>query len=449
MTLKKNDLITLQVTDINMMGHGVAKHGDAVVFVQNAVPGDEALCRIIKCAKNYYVARIERLSNPSSERKEPECLHFRRCGGCNFQHVSYDLEKRVKKNYVRSCLKKEGLDDVIVKDVISAEQISRYRNKAQFPLALDESGRIIFGFYSPKTHKVCAIEDCLIQDERFLPIAKDVVSFIQSRNISVYNEKTGRGLVRHIYLRSAKNSGQLMLCLVLTEDAFSDEAEFCSYIRSKHQNVASIVFNINSENTNVILGKKYRTVYGAPHIRDVLCNRDFDISPASFYQVNHDGAELLYRTAFSMIQGDYDLLIDLYCGIGTISISSYSTAPILGIEIVKDAVEDANHNAILNRLNNAEFICGDAGDAFQLIHNHGSKKPLVVVDPPRKGLSEALIDDLARNNISQILYISCGADTMARDLKRFRNHSYRIGAVQPVDMFCRTGHIESIVLISK
>lgn len=449
MILNKNDRITLKIDEINMMGNGVARYNDAIVFVQNAVPGDVASCRIIKCAKNYYVARIDQLLEPSTQRIESPCPHFRRCGGCNFQHISYDLEKKVKKDYVRSCLAKEGMSDVPVHDVIGTEKTERYRNKAQFPLATDDKGRIIFGFYSPKTHKVCAIDDCLIQDESFLPIAKSVVRFLEQNQISVYSEETKKGLVKHIYLRSAQKTGQIMLCLVLKSDAFTKESDFCEYMHSNHPEVCGIVFNINSMDTNVILGQKFRTVYGADRIRDVLCNRSFDISPASFYQVNRDGAELLYNTAFSMVTKEYDLLIDLYCGIGTISLSSHTEKPIIGVEIVPEAVQDATHNAKLNHIASADFFCGDAAEAFRLIRNHGAKNPLVIVDPPRKGLSEGLINDLAKNRINNILYISCGADTLARDLRLFREFSYTIGPIQPVDMFSRTGHVENVVLISK
>ena len=449
MILKKNDNITLKVDEINMMGNGVAKYNDAAVFVQNAVPGDVADCRIIKCARNYYVARIDRLLEPSPQRMEAACPHFHRCGGCNFQHVSYELEKKVKRDYVCSCLAKEGLSDVTVYDVITTGKTARYRNKAQFPLATDDKGGIIFGFYSPKTHKVCAINDCLIQDARFVPIAKSVINFLHDNKISVYNEETKNGLVRHIYLRSAQKTGQIMLCLVLRSDAFPNESDFCEYMHSIHPEISSINFNINSMDTNVILGRKFRTVYGADRIRDELCERSFDISSASFYQVNRDGAELLYNTAFSMVTKEYDLLIDLYCGIGTISLSSHTEKPIIGVEIVPEAVQDATHNAKLNHIASAEFFCGDAAEAFRLIRNHGAKNPLVIVDPPRKGLSEDLINDLAKNRINNILYISCGADTLARDLRLFRELSYTIGPIQPVDMFSRTGHVESVVCLKR
>lgn len=450
MNYQKNQILTVDVLETNMMGFGVAKENGAVIFIQNAVQGDRAEIRIIKCAKNYYVARIERLIQPSDFRTEPLCAQHKRCGGCAFQHVTYEHELEVKKKYVKDCIAKAGLDELEVNDILSTGNIEEYRNKAQYPLSLNSDGKVVAGFFEKKSHKVCPIERCSIQDGSFAPIVSFICAYMNQHQILPYHEETDTGLVRHIYLRKAKKTGETMLCLVLKKDCFPNREDFISKITKAFPDLTSIVWNINPKQTNVILGKESKVVWGSEKIREILCEMKFDLSPHSFFQVNRDGAELLYQTAFDLAKIEkYDLILDLYCGIGSISLSTKADCEILGVEIVSDAVEDANANATLNERSNASFVCGDAADALALLKGRSPKNPLVIVDPPRKGLALELIEDLASHSIPTILYISCGPDTLARDLAHFSKLGYQISNVQPVDMFPRTSHVETVCLLSK
>ena len=450
MKFKKNALLKVRIEETNMLGFGVAKIDGVVVFIQNGVEGDLCEIKIIKCAKNYSIARIEHLIEPSDKRCSPLCDHFRRCGGCSFQHVSYEYEKELKLKSVQGFLLKEGLADLDVLPVVSTDVLEGYRNKAQFPVAMDEAGKVFFGFYAPKTHKVCPLEECSIQNPIFTSIAKSVCEYLTEHRIPAYCETDGSGLVRHIYLRIAQKTGQVMLCLVLKANAFPDEKAFAAEISSQFSEISSICINIQPENTNVILGKQTICIYGSEKITDEFCERNLLISPLSFYQVNHDAAEILYKTAFNMANLDqYDHIIDLYCGIGSISLSAHSKCPITGVEIIPEAVEDAKNNALLNGVHHANYICGDATDAFEFIHELGAEKPLLIVDPPRKGLTKELIIEISKHNIGSVLYISCGPDTFARDLAIFRRLGYEISSVQPVDLFPRTSHIENIAVLHR
>lgn len=450
MTFSKNQILETEICDINMLGFGVAKVDGAVFFVQNGVPGDIAKLKIIKCAKNYYVCRIEELVKPSKDRIEPECPHYKSCGGCSFWHIRYDSEKSLKRNFVETCFRKAGLAHIDVLPLISTDILKGYRNKAQYPVQLSENGEVISGFYSPRSHRLCKVEHCLIQDDRFSKITEFLCEFFNKNKILPYNEENDSGLVRHIYLRCGKASGEIALCLVLRSDSFPKTDLLITEITKRFSEIVSVSFNIQPKKTNVILGNQTIIIYGKEKIEDILCGKRFLISPKSFYQVNRDGAELLYKTAFDIADlATYDLIVDLFCGIGSISLSANTDVPIMGVEIVQEAVNDAMKNAELNGISNAEFLCGDAADAFQKIKVSGSTKPLVIVDPPRKGIGDKLISDLGRNEIKNLLYISCNPETMARDIKKLYDLGYVTNFVQPVDMFPRTSHVETVALLQK
>ncbi len=450
MRFQKNQILETEIIETNMLGFGVCKVSGAVIFVQNGVAGEKVRIKIIKCAKNYYIARIEEILSISKYRIDPKCPHHRSCGGCSFQHIDYEYEKMLKKAFVEDCFRKEGLSDIQVLPVLSTGKTSGYRNKGQFPLAASTDGKVVSGFFAPKTHKVCPIDKCDIQDPSFSTITSFLCDYFTENGILPYNEERHSGLVRHIFLRRAVKTEEIMLCLVLREDAFPGENAFINAVTNEFPQIKSISFNIQGEKSNVILGKKHRNIFGSEKITDILCDKKLMISPLSFYQVNHDAAELLYKTAFDMASlSEFDLVVDLYCGIGSISLSSSSKSPIVGVEIIEEAVRDAKVNAKLNNIENAEFYQGDAADAFRIIGEKDSKNPLIIVDPPRKGLAAELIEDISRNDIKNILYISCGPDTFARDLSRFRENGYKIGPVQPVDLFPRTSHVECAVMISK
>ena len=434
---------------LNELGFGVAKSEGAVFFVRHAVPGDRIRAKVIKAAKNYYVARIDEILAPSPDRTEPDCPYFKRCGGCGFWNLNYEAEEEWKRRFVSDAFRRFGLFPEIL-PVLSNGAAEAYRNKAQFPLT-EIDGNTAFGFYSGKSHKVCPIKACRIQDPVFSQIALFACAYFKDQHISVYEEETGKGLVRHLYLRRAKSTGEISLCLVLTKNEFPNPSGFLKEIQDRFPQIVSVSFNLNPKNTNVILGDKTVFLTERQKIRDRLLEKVFFISPLSFYQVNHDMAEILYQTAYQLAGlNENSILIDLYCGIGTVSLSyPGKVKKIYGVEVIEEAVKDARENAKINGVQNAEFFCGDAGDLFQKIGVNELKNTIVFVDPPRKGLSEKLILDLIHKNIPKIVYISCNPETLARDLKLFSENGYHFSAVQPVDLFPRTGHVETVVRLSR
>lgn len=457
--IKKNDLVNLDLTDINNLGAGVAHLEDGrVVFVRGAVTGDKIKAKIIKVNTNFAVARLEEILTPSIYRdKECFCNASESCGGCVYRHITYEHEKDIKKSYVKHAFIKAGLPDVKINDVHSTNKTREYRNKAQYPFAMTKQG-IVAGFYASKTHNVVPAFDCALQPKIFGDLLKDICEFANKNSLTVYNEETGKGLLRHLYLRMGERTGEVMLCLVLNGEKLPFEKEFVETFTEKYNCIRSIQINKNTKNTNVVLGNKYRMLYGERYIEDILCGVRFRITPESFYQVNHDGAEILYGLAKEKtISGltDKISLVDMYCGTGTIGLSMSDVAKeIVGVEIVEGAVECAKINAQINGFENAKFYAGDAKDIESLFASvetqHGKLTPdVVVLDPPRKGCTPEVIEFLANRDIKRIVYVSCDADTLARDCKMFADLGYSIGEIDPVDMFPRTGHIENVVLIEK
>ena len=452
----KNQIVTLDITEINNLGCGVGKIDGMVFFVKGAVSGDCVEAKIIKVNKSYCVGRLERVVTPSAFRADEEfCTAPEACGGCVYRHVTYAHELETKRDYVKNAFRKAGLADVLVTDTQTTGEACRYRNKAQYPFGT-AGGKTTVGFYAGKTHKVISCTDCALQPDVFGRICRFVCAFADEHGWSVYDETTGEGLLRHLYLREGKQSGEVMVCLVVNGRSLPDEDAFSAELAARFLCVKSIVLNTNTKNTNVVLGREYRTLRGNGYIEDILCGKKFRISPASFYQVNHDGAELLYGIARRRAAlGAEDTLLDLYCGIGTIGISMVTPETrLVGVEIVAAAVECAKENAALNGLVNAEFLCGDAGDAAKLVDSAlamcgDPEKTTVVVDPPRKGLDGALVQYLADKQMKKIVYVSCDPDTLARDCAMFRTLGYAIGEVTPVDMFPRTGHVESVVCLTR
>ena len=454
--LQKNQTYTVNITDLNNLGFGVAKIDGISVFVADTVTGDEAEIKIIKTAKTYAVGILLQLITPSPIRCEEAevCPVTRRCGGCVYQRVSYDKELELKKQYVTFAMKKAGAFPIHVNDVLSTGQVSGYRNKAQYPVGhetVDGKEHTVIGFYAAKSHTIIPADRCSLQPESFSDIVAFTADFCDRYNISAYDEKTETGLLRHLYLRMGAATGQIMVCLVLNGEVFPHADTFCEALTTRFPAVVSIQININKKATNVILGEDCRVLWGTSYIEDILCGRTFRISPLSFYQVNHDGAELLYNTAKNLLQlQPGESLLDLYCGIGTIGMSlADDDTPLVGIEIVPQAIENAKENAARNGMTNAQFFCGDASDAGKILSDCGIRADAVVVDPPRKGLTPEVISYLAELNPSRIVYISCDADTLARDIVRFRETGYDTDTVQPVDMFSRTGHVETVCLLSK
>ena len=450
--MNKDQILELEITDLNNLGCGVGRHEGKVVFVKGAVKGDTVRAKIIKVNKGFSVARLEKVIKASDMRiDKDECTAPLACGGCVYRHITYEGELELKREYVKNAFRKAGLPDVRVFSTLSAGRAYGYRNKAQYPLVATKNG-VKAGFYASKTHKVIAADSCAIQNEAFTPIVDFICRYADSSRWSVYDEETGRGLLRHVYLRIGEKTGQIMVCLVINGASLSGESEFASALVSGFPGVVSVLINENRENTNVVLGKKYRVLFGKDHIEDELCGLRFKISPQSFYQVNRDGAELLYSVAAERASlTGAEVLMDLYCGTGTIGLSMAEKAKKLcGIEIVSEAVDCARENARENKIDNAEFFCADAGNRDNILSAAGGVRPdVVVIDPPRKGSTKELVETLSSLQVPRVVYVSCDADTLARDCVWFAECGYEIGEVQPVDMFPRTGHVESVCLLSK
>ncbi len=448
--LTKNAVCRMTIQDLNNLGYGVGRMADKVVFVSGAVDGDECDVRIIRVCRDFCVGRIERLLTPSPHRIAPACA-ARGCGGCAYGAVTYEHELKLKREHVVQAFRKAGVA-VSVGEVLHTEKILHYRNKAQYPVAAGRDGRLSIGFYAPKSHRVVEAASCPLLPTIFERLAEVVRAHAQANGVSAYDEETRTGLLRHIYLRSAVGEGEVLVTLVVTAWDYPAIGELVAALRAASPAVCGVLLNLNREDTNVVLGAEYRTLYGRPWIYDTLCGVKLKIAPAAFYQVNHDAAELLYRKASELaeLRGD-ETLLDLYCGIGSIGLSMAGRlSRLFGVEIVPDAVTCARENAAANGIAHAVFAIGDAQDTPRLLTEAGFPSPdVVVLDPPRKGAGEALLQTVADLAPEKIVYISCNPDTLARDTVTLLSHGYRPGEVIPVDLFPRTGHVETVVLITR
>ena len=430
---KKNDLITVSVTDMNFMGLGVAKVDGAVIFVQGGVTGDKLDIKIIKVAKGYYVARIEKILLPSKYRITQSCSAFPRCGGCVYRHITYEYENELKRKRVENEFKRVKLDHVTVKEVISAKK-EGYRNKLQCPVS--ENGEI--GFYASRTHDIIPIGSCLLQEELTLPVYGFLTEYFKK------NRPEG---VRHIYVRCGVNTGEVMVCFVCKKNGFKGDTVLAEELVTRFSEVRSVILNVNPDETNVVLGKKCRTLAGKDTIDDVLCGLRYTINPLSFYQVNHSCTELLYKTAAALADVQpSDTVVDLYCGIGTVGLSVVSerkAKKLIGVEVIPEAVENAKRNAEQNGITNAEFICSKAEECtFEA-------PDVLLIDPPRKGCAPSLIEYIGKLLPKKIVYISCSPDTLARDCAELVKYGYALSEVQPFNMFQRTEHVESVVCLTR
>ncbi len=455
--LQKNQTYTVDIIDLNNLGFGVAKIDGISVFVADTVPGDRAEIKLIKTAKTYGVGLLQSLLTPSPMRcaEADVCPVSKKCGGCVYRRVSYEDELRLKRQYVIYAMKKAGAGHVTVNEVLSTRKTDGYRNKAQYPvgteIGADGKPHTVIGFYAPKTHKIIPADNCALQPPVFSEIVRFVADFCDRYAISAYHEETGTGLLRHLYLRNGAATGEILVCLVINGKHFPHADDFCRTLTARFPAVKSIQTNENTKNTNVILGEHCHVLWGEDAIEDILCGRRFRISPLAFYQVNRDAAELLYNTARDLLDLQKgETLFDLYCGIGTIGMSiADNDTPLIGIEIIPEAIENAKENARCNGMTNARFLCGDASDIAMILSDTGAAADAVIVDPPRKGLTPEVIDYLGSLAPKRIVYISCDADTLARDIVRFEAVGYHTDTVQPVDLFSRTGHVENVTLLQR
>lgn len=451
--MNKGDILELDIFDLNNVGAGVGRAEDGrVVFVRGCVGGDRARVEIIKINKSYAVARLIELVSHSPYRDESSfCDAPAACGGCVYRNIKYEYELKIKRDFVKNEFVKAGMPDVEVLDTLSTGRVCGYRNKGQFPVKVTKNG-MRAGLFSAGTHTVIPFSECSIQNPEFSRIAARVCEFADKNGITAYDENSHTGLIRHIYLRIGEKTGEIMLCVVINGKTLPASDELVRIVESEFPSVTSVMLNVNTERTNVVLGKKFVRLYGKDYIEDELCGLRFKISADSFYQVNRDGAELLYSLAARLggFRGD-EVLLDLYCGTGTIGLSvADKVASVVGIEIVAAAVECARENAERNGIRNARFVCADASSKKVILENSGGVRPdAIIIDPPRKGSTRELIECIAELGVPKVVYVSCGPDTLARDCKWFRELGYEIGSVQPVDMFPRTGHVESLVCLRR
>ncbi len=449
MSIKKNDDITLKIEDMTNEGSSVGHCDGMAVFVRGAVTGDEIVAHIIKAKKNYAIGIVKEILNPSPCRIESDCPVSDKCGGCSFRNMTYDTELQYKQGRVADAIKRIGHIDAPIMPIIGADTVDNYRNKAQYPVSIVD-GKLEAGFYAYKSHRIIPCSDCRLQQQEFKEILDIISDWVKQNNVTSYDEKTGRGLLRHIYIRRAPKTGETMVCLVINGKNIPNEAELVNAL-VKDKSVKSVCVNINRENTNVILGDKTNVIYGQKTITDILLGKKFVISPESFYQINHDQCEKLYTKAaeYAGLTGN-ETVVDLYCGVGTIGLSMADRAKqIFGIEIVPQAIENAKINAKQNGISNAEFFCGDAFDGAKELEKRGIAPDIVILDPPRKGCQKELFDVIEQMNPKRVVYVSCDSATLARDLEVLQTKGFRTLEVTPVDMFPRTPHVEAVAKLIK
>ncbi len=449
MNIQKNEEYVVEIIDNGYEGEGIAKIDDFTIFVQGAIQGEKVKIVIVKVLKSYAYGKIIEFINKSKYRQEPDCNTYKRCGGCNLRHIKYEETLNLKQNIVQNLVNKALINKITVEPTVGMKNPYHYRNKAQYPVGIDKEGNPIIGVFANRTHDVIPMQNCLIQDTESENIAKFILEFIKQNDISVYNENTKKGLFRHIVIKKGLKTEQLMCILVINGRNIPYEKELIAKLNNKFPNIKSIIKNINIKNTNVILGTENINIYGNEYIEDIMGEYVFRISPLSFYQVNPVQAENLYNLAVDMAEiSKNDVVFDLYCGIGTISIFVAKYAKkVYGVEIVKEAVDMAIENAKRNHVENIEFLDGDAEYVVdKLINDDGITADVVIFDPPRKGLDNKTIDNILKILPKKVVYISCNPATLVRDLTKFENY-YDVLKIQPVDMFPFTSHVECVSVL--
>jgi 23S rRNA (uracil1939-C5)-methyltransferase len=471
--MKKNDIFPLTIVDMGVDGEGIGKYEGMTFFVKDALIGDQIEARATKLKKNYGYARVEKILSPSPYRVEPRCPLHRRCGGCQIQALDYARQLAFKEQKVRNNLIRIGTFsneeiDTVMEPIVGMEEPYRYRNKAQFPVGCDKDGNVVTGFYASRTHSIIPVEDCLLGVEENQTILAAVKAWMKNNGVSAYDEQTGQGLVRHVLIRYGFTTEEIMVCLIVNGNQLPQQEKLVDVLRSIG-GMTSISYNINTERTNVILGKQTRCIWGMPYITDYIHLRNTDdftmtdtaiayhISPQSFYQVNPVQTEKLYSTAldYAGLTGE-ESVWDLYCGIGTISLFLAQKAKqVYGVEIVPQAIEDAKNNAALNHITNAEFFVGKAEEVLPEFYAHShetdamSHPDVIVVDPPRKGCDAVCLSTMLAMQPQRIVYVSCDSATLARDLRVLVDGGYELVRVRAFDQFAHTGHVECVTLLQR
>lgn len=452
MEFRKNDLVTLEIEDCGIDGEGIGKADGFTVFVKDAVIGDTVTAKIIKAKKNYGYGRLMEVLKPSPYRVEPKCEFARQCGGCQLQALSYDQQLVFKTNKVKGHLERiGGFTDIPMEPIIGMDELFHYRNKAQFPVGRNKEGKIVTGFYAGRTHNIIENRDCALGVAENKEVLDRVIAHMEKYGIEPYNEATGKGLVRHILIRYGYFTKEVMVCLILNGNKIPKEEQL---VRSLCEipGMTSITINVNKKHSNVILGEEICLLWGQEYITDRIGDISYQISPLSFYQVNPMQTQKLYAKAleYADLHGE-ETVWDLYCGIGTISLFLAQKAKFVrGVEIVPAAIENAKENAKLNGLENTEFFVGKAEEVLPREYKkNGVYADVIVVDPPRKGCDETLLETMIEMNPERIVYVSCDSATLARDLKYLCERGYELRKVCPVDQFGMTVHVETVVLLSQ
>ena len=455
MPLQKNQLLTLRIERLSNDGSGVAHSSEGeAVFVPGTAPGDEAQVRIVKDCGRYAFGILDKLLTPSPDRIPVDCAVAGPCGGCSLRHLDYAAELRAKQESVADAFRRIGGLDVPVLDALPSPEVDRYRNKVQFPVGRDKDGAPCIGFYAGRTHRIVPCPDCKLQPGVLNDIGNTLCAFFAAHGIQPYDEERGKGLVRHIFLRRGAHSGQIMVCLVCTRPKLPHSDELVALLREKFRDIATILINVNAKKTNVILGEESVTLYGPGCIEDTLCGVPVRLGPLSFYQVNTLAAERLYGVAaeYAQLEPD-DVLLDLYCGMGTIGLSMAGHCrELIGVEIIPEAIDSAKANAA--RMGDAvaaksRFFCADAGEAAARLAAEGLRPDVIMLDPPRKGCDETTLSAVVQMSPRRVVYVSCNPSTAARDAAWLGQHGYRAEKVQPVDLFPRTKHVECVIALSK
>ncbi len=446
--LKKNDTVELEITSLTSEGSGVGRYDGMAVFVPFTAVGDRIRCRILKVKSSYAYAKTEEILTPSEERVPQDCPVYGKCGGCSLRHISYDSQLKYKEKAVYDAFTRIGKLHPEFLPIIKNNSPDRYRNKLQMPVGVQD-GRTAFGFYAFHSHRIIPCGDCLLQPEVFSVILKRLSALCDEYGVSTYDEATGKGALRHVYLRKGHYSGEISLCMVSARRHRSF-ADIAASIAEEFTAVTSVVLNLNPDDTNVILGEREEVLYGQPCITDTMCGKTVYIAPKAFYQVNTPVAEEIYRQAAEFAEPDGKTVLDLYCGAGTIGLSMADRAKkLIGVEIVPDAVENARRNAAANNIFNAEFICADAAKAAKELNARKLRPDVIIIDPPRKGCGQAAAEEIALFGAERIVMISCNPATAARDCACFEQLGYRTEKVRAADMFSNTGHVECVVLMSR
>lgn len=449
MPVEKNQEYIVEIVDNGFEGEGIAKINNFTIFIPNALKGEKIKILVVKVLKSHAFGKILEILEASKYRTEVDCKTYKRCGGCDLRHIEYDETLKMKQNAVQSLVNKTLKNKIKVQETLGMEKPYYYRNKAQYPVGIGKDGKATIGVFANRTHEIIPIQECLIQNKKSQELAKFIVDFINSNQISIYNEKEQKGLIRHIVTKVGIRTNEIMCVIVINGRKIPKEKELVDQILEKFPEVKTIIKNINTKNTNVVMGKENISLYGGGYINDILGEYEFKISPNSFYQVNPIQAEKLYELGVQAAHiTKNDVVFDLYCGIGTISLFMAKYAKkVYGIEIVEDAVKDANINSKINNIKNTEFIAGDVEKVLDNLINVRNIIPdIIMVDPPRKGLDNKSIENILKIVPKKIIYISCNPATLVRDLSKLEG-KYEILSIKPVDMFPFSKHIECVAVL--